>query len=71
MIFKTLNSTYEVDRTHRQIRRIEGVNDPTPRQGTDGEWREYHALTMLLNGSYLIAWDAHGRCTITSRVVES
>ncbi len=76
MIFKTLNSTYEVDEVFHQIRRIEGVNAPTPRQGKDGEWREYHTLLLLANGSYLIQWNnppegEPARCTITSTVVDA
>lgn len=40
--FRTRNSLYTVDVSRRQIRRIVGINQPTPRQGHD--WRTYVAL---------------------------
>ena len=40
--YKTYFSTYEVDTEKKLVRRMEGVFSPTPRQGEDGEWKEYH-----------------------------
>ena len=34
-------SIYEVNTDSKQIRRLNGAKDPTPRQGKDGEWRSY------------------------------
>ena len=42
----TVNSVYHVNESEHLIRRIGGVNLPTPRQGEDGEWaaiREHRA----------------------------
>lgn len=45
MIFHTESgSTYEVDVINKKIRRLNGAKDPTPRQGRDGEWRDYSYL---------------------------
>jgi hypothetical protein len=43
MKFNTLNSSYEVDTANKRVRRLCGVNDPTPSQGKDGEWRAYES----------------------------
>lgn len=42
MFIFTLNSLYEVDvdRNPNRVRRLQGVNDPTPRQGEDGVWKD-------------------------------
>ena len=74
MIFCTENSTYEVDAHEFRIRRINGVSDPTPRQGKDGEWKTYHAVTTIKPGhAVLIVWDivdGVARSTQTSTVTE-
>lgn len=43
MRFNTRNSSYEVDVANKRVRRLCGVNDPTPSQGKDGEWRAYES----------------------------
>lgn len=50
MIFRTHNSVYEIDYAHQRIRRLEGRNNPTPRQGVDGEWKRYAAISPLIVG---------------------
>lgn len=37
-------SVYEVDTTKKQIRRLNGVGDPSPRMGKDGQWRPYREV---------------------------
>jgi hypothetical protein len=62
MRFITISgSTYEVDQDNKKIRRLKGKADPTPRQGQDGEWREYINLSPIKIGeAVLIQWaDAH------------
>lgn len=71
--FRTENSTYEMDTEARLIRRIIGVNPPTPRQGPDGYWRPYRAVSPLYVGYRVFityADMAVGKGTITSPVVE-
>lgn len=52
MLFTTDNSTYEVDGT--RIRRLDGVRDPTPRQGVDGEWKPFHWISPITEGDCVI-----------------
>jgi hypothetical protein len=69
MIFFTLSgSAYELDRSKNQIRRLEGTEDPTPRQGPDGEWKAFeYCSEVQVDHSVLIRWE--GVCsTITSQV---
>ena len=55
MLFTTDNSTYEVEGS--RIRRLEGVRGPTPRQGVDGEWKSFHAISEIAVGcSVIIVW---------------
>lgn len=62
-------SVYQVDDERNLIRRLSGSNDPTPRQGPDGEWKHFHKLRDdLVPGAIVIFWD-ETRCTMTSRVV--
>jgi hypothetical protein len=59
MIFYTRNSAYEVDTTNKQIRRLNGKGDPTPRQGKDGEYRKYASLfpdPIEVDQSVVIVW---------------
>jgi len=37
-------SVYEVNTETKKIRRLNGVKDPQPRMGKDGEWRSYRKL---------------------------
>ena len=56
MIFHTENSTYEV--RGFAVRRLSGRNDPTPRQGKDGEWRDFRTMTPVEVGSrVLFVWE--------------
>jgi hypothetical protein len=50
MLFTTYNSTYEIDQEHARIRRLEGLNKPTPRQGADGDWKSYVAISPVSIG---------------------
>ncbi len=74
MIFKTLNSTYEVDRDGRRIRRLSGSNAPTARQSDDKEWKQFHAISPIIEDqSVVIVWkivDGVGNATGTSAVQE-
>ena len=71
-------STYEVDRTPSgpdksgRIRRLIGTREPTPRQGTDGEWKDFYHLTPVVIGKegVLVFWDEKGKATLTSPVTE-
>ena len=57
MIFKTLSgSTYEVNELTKQIRRINGMDDPQPRQGKDGEFKTYSSIHVEKGKSSLIIW---------------
>jgi len=77
--FETISgSLYEVDQKNCCVRRLVGVNDPTPRQGPDGEWRDYADITYIIPGQpVIITWrfDTEtdmvcARSTITSNVKE-
>ena len=50
-------SCYEVNQDSKQIRRINGVKDPQPRQGKDGEWKTYADLMIKVGASAYIFWD--------------
>lgn len=66
----TLNSTYEVDWDNNRIRRLTGVNEPTPNQSADGEWQQARSLHVTDFGGgqivYMI-WD-DDRATISSLI---
>ena len=74
MIFRTQNSTYEIDTEGKRIRRLYGANDPEPRQGQDGEWKAYEEVTDIEPGiPVIVVWRRDGllaRSTILSRVVD-
>jgi hypothetical protein len=40
-------SVYQIDTTNKKIRRLEGKANPTPQQGTDGEWKSYERISCL------------------------
>lgn len=63
----TRNSTYEIDDESKRIRRVSGVNDPTPQFEEDGKWHPYSSITDFLGGLF-IAWP-DGKGTVTSAVV--
>ena len=68
----TVNSTYEIDEAGSLIRRVFGINQSTPRQGTDGEWKAYKFIVPC-GGGLLIVWgmnpDGTAKCTLTSNIV--
>jgi hypothetical protein len=58
MIISTENSTYELDEPNKRVRRLNGIENPTPRQGRDGEWRDYETITEPVIGNrLLIVWE--------------
>jgi len=78
MLFRTESgSSYEVSLKEKKIRRLSGINDPTSRQGSDGEWKEYFSISNPVIGKGLwIAWkieNSHlgkiAKSTITSPII--
>lgn len=81
MKFETeTGSLYELDADWTMIRRLEGVNNPTPRQGKDGEWKVFIKIVGPVVGeNCIIFWDPEttppltelggAPTTITSQVV--
>jgi hypothetical protein len=69
MIFYTESgSIYELDKPNNRIRRLEGVVNPTPRQGPDGEWKTFEHCSPVRKGKgVLIQWEGV-RSTLTSPV---
>jgi hypothetical protein len=69
----TAFSIYEVDFDNRRVRRVSGVDRPTPRQGADGEWKSYLSVSMFDEG-LLFQWgwndDGTAKCTHTSKIVQ-
>lgn len=70
-------STYEVDYSKRKMRRLEGKQAPTPRQGVDGEWQKFVNATLPSTGqSVIFVWSYEesaddglvAKSTLTSRV---
>lgn len=55
-IVRTKNSVYELDRDGKRVRRLFGMNEPTPRmQDVDHEgWRAYEELYPLTVGGTMI-----------------
>jgi hypothetical protein len=70
--FATENSVYEVDVTNKRVRRLVSTHEPTPRQGADGEWKEFASMSLLLavGECVFFDWDDFGHGTLTSPVVE-
>lgn len=60
MRFTTISgSVYEVNTDSKQIRRLNGTQDPTPRQGKDGQWRAYDEIAPnppKVGASVAIKW---------------
>lgn len=85
MRFRTVNSTYEVEYdpgvvdspATGRVRRLGGENDPTPRQGPDGVWKAFMAITAIRPGDCVtIIWKIDdvedfsiARTTITSEIL--
>lgn len=77
-------SLYEVDFSQKRIRRLSGKNDPTPRQGADGEWKVYEEISsfsgveneMVIGSPAIIVWNKSSsnmqlevKTTLTSDIV--
>lgn len=66
-------SIYEVDFENNRVRRVSGVNRPTPRQGSDGEWKTYQTVFLSDHG-LIFQWgwneDGTAKCTETSHIVK-
>ena len=71
MIFHTISgSSYEIDLIENKIRRLQGINNPSPRQGTDGEWKSFISISDLaIDSPLLIQWEGI-KATLTSVVVK-
>lgn len=70
LLVHTENSTYEIDRDGRRIRRIEGANEPTPRFSEDGLWHDYAELSHLeVDRVFHISW-LDGGMTLMSTVLD-
>lgn len=70
MIAYTLNSCYELDLVAKKVRRLKGKEDPTPRQGEDGEWKIYtDIIGPVVGAPMLIQWE-DVRCTQTSVITK-
>jgi len=72
MKFKTKSgSSYELDLWNRRVRRLEGKEAATFRQGNDGEWKSYVSISVPRIGSTtLMVWNDNGHATATSAVTE-
>jgi hypothetical protein len=74
MKFNTENSAYEINKKTKQIRRLSGVSNPTPRQGKDGEWKKYESISEIkLNYPITIIWCVEEgiiKTTVTSNIVK-
>lgn len=75
MTFITVSgSLYEVNLDTKQVRRLIGIKDPTPRQGEDGNWREYKEITPITTGHPVVfIWNFlidRAESTMTSIVKE-
>lgn len=65
-------SVYEVNTDSKQIRRLTGVKDPTPRQGKDGEWRTYIDTTPIKVGQQLlIRWGDDTEASPEGKILEA
>jgi hypothetical protein len=74
MKFTTENSAYEVNLVNKEIRRLKGSSDPTPRQGEDGVWKKYEDISKVRPGEpVIIIWPPDkglAKTTVTSAVVK-
>lgn len=50
-------SIYEIDEDAKKIRRLSGVKDSTPRQGADGDWKQYQEIMMTPLKNMVIIWE--------------
>jgi hypothetical protein len=57
MIFKTANSMYEIDSANNRLRRLNGANNPTNNQGSDGEWKHFESISPITLGDpVMVVW---------------
>lgn len=69
MFIRTKNSVYELDEAAKQVRRLNGLNDPTPCFGADGQWRPYaDAYNVEVGQHATFVWPGLTRCTHTSQI---
>lgn len=64
-------SIYEVDEENRRVRRLTGEHEPTPRQGPDGQWKDFLSYDDIHIG-LMFVWEFDGpiaKTTVTSRVI--
>lgn len=54
MLFWTQSSVYEVDRSTRRIRRVQGDRPPTARTGLG--WKAYREIQVEVGRSAVILW---------------
>lgn len=73
MRFTTMSgSVYEINTDSKQIRRLNGVRDPSPRQGKDGEWRKYDDIypnPPKVGQVLVIKWDNNTELTEAGKEV--
>ena len=68
MIFRTKNSTYEVD---LEARRIRLVSSTKPHPERRHEWRFYYAILGPVKGDRVhVGWRRNGPATTTTEVQE-
>lgn len=74
--FTASGSVYEVNTLFKKIRRLDGSQEPTPRQGQDEQWKYYEEISEIkVNSPVLISWSFNEDAsviegTMTSPVVE-
>jgi len=75
MRFTTITgSLYEVDTKAKKVRRLNGVKDPSPRMGKDGQWRSYkeiHPNPPTVGQSVLIAWGSDVELMEEGKAIEA
>jgi len=74
LVVQTAHTVYEFDLAGRQVRRMHSTHEPTPRQGCDGEWRQYCHIDLTTDGRLLIIWrfeDGVAKSTLTSQVQDA
>lgn len=72
-LYKTASgSIYEVRPANKEIRRVFGINEPTERQGADGEWKKYEDLSTDFDHLVIIWGDVDGiyKTTVTSKITD-
>jgi hypothetical protein len=71
VVFRTQNSSYEIDQEQKLVRRLAGLNPATNSQGLDGDWQPYDSIEGLDVGfRAVIRYPGTPKVTITSRIRE-